>query len=262
MGFWEGISGNVYGFKGARNEDLNKALMIHTGVKRADGSEVLIEAPIFKDARDMLQLFTGPVDYARNKMDPTLKFVLEMFMQGQILPGEKALRPFSEPGTPLPEHIKNMALKKFFSLAGWTKPFVGLGKGGQQFVNKYGNIYPMTNVQEWSNLAGFRQGTGIGGVGREGAAVRAGLERDKTQTTDRAKMRNDMLNAYISGDDLKFNNMMVKLYPDAKERQRQIKDFRLKMTNPAQYQLKKWKDFGPAEQAYYDTLRTETNIGL
>jgi hypothetical protein len=43
---------------------------------------------------------------------------------------------------------------------------------------------------------------------------------------------------------------------------RQIKDFRLKMTNPAAYELKKWKNYGPAEQAYYDMLREETRIGL
>jgi hypothetical protein len=42
-----------------------------------------------------------------------------------------------------------------------------------------------------------------------------------------------------------------------------MKDFRLKVTNPAQYQLKKWKNYGPAEAAYYNVLGgIENPLGL
>jgi hypothetical protein len=230
------ISKMISGIFPWERADKSKMLDMNTGVLDASGNEILVSPPFFKDIRDLAELLIpqmgGPRGYIINKADPTLKMLVELVTNEQLLPtGNK---PFSEPGTPLGEKIGTFVAKKLVS----STPLLKLALP-QEMVSRYGELYPKTKAEEVLGVAGFRTKRTPGGmdIGPGSIPARAYQTKQAEQfwAAKYKSLTDEMERAWVEGDRGAVMRLMRERAKNPRGFQQAMKLFMMKHTQPGKY---------------------------
>lgn len=198
------VSKAISGIFPWEREDKSKLFAMNTGILDANGSEVMITPPFFKDVRDMVTLLNmtpgsnmGPRTWVINKADPTLKGLLEVVTNHQFFPW--GAEQIITPGMTLPERIGTLTGKYVVGATPLAKPLLPI-----DMVNQFSELYPKTKAEQFLNVVGLRTTRSQGGVdtGRSSLAAYATRTKqaEKIQQAKYQRLTDEMDRAWIKGD--------------------------------------------------------------